>query len=262
MTFHWVGAVRRDDGAPAVLKLAVPGSNHQAVEATALRAWSGRGAAELLAHDADRGVLLMRRARPGRPLRHLVPDRDAEATTVLRRVMRRLHEAPVPEGGVPPLTDVRSSFTDYLAVHPGAGPLPRSLVEQALGRFDELTASAPASVLLHGDLHHDNVLSDETSESGWMAIDPHGRIGDPGFEVGTLLYNPDPSDRSDELLRLVPCRVDQLADELGMQRDRVVGWGFVAATLSEVWSTEDSLAYLPTRALDVARLLESRPPLA
>lgn len=258
MTFHWVGAVRRHDGTPAVLKLAVPGSDHQAVEVAALRAWTGCGAVELLAHDADRGALLLRRAMPGRVLTDFVPDRDADATAVMASVMRRLHAAPVPLRGIPALTEVRSSFTAYLVSHTDAGPLPRALVEHALHLFDELTASSPTSVLLHGDLHHDNVLSDARSEGGWVAIDPHGWIGDPGFEVGPLLYNPDPGDRSGELLGLVPARVDQLANELGIEPDRVAGWGCVAGALSAVWSTETAQDYVPTRALDVALLLESR----
>jgi streptomycin 6-kinase len=157
---------------------------------------------------------------------------------------------------VPPLTGARSSFARYLSEHPGDAPLPRLLVSRALSLFDDLVASASTSVLLHGDLHHDNVLSDVTAPSGWVAIDPHGWVGDPGFDVGPLLYNPDPSQRSDGLLRLVPGRVDQLAELLGLARERVVAWGFVMGVLSEVWSTEDSAEYSPDRALDVALLLE------
>jgi streptomycin 6-kinase len=256
MTFHWVAAVRRDDGTPAVLKLAVPGSDHQAVEAVVLGAWDGRGAVPLLAHDPDRGALLLGRARPGRMLRELVPHRDEEATAVAAQVIKRLHGAPVPDGGVPRLEDARSSFVRHLAEHPATGRLPRQLVEHALGLFDDLVGSAPTSVLLHGDLHHDNVLSDDASASGWVAIDPHGWVGDPGFDVGPLLYNPDPPERSEALLRLVPARVDQLADALSLPRERVVAWGFVMGVLSELWSAEDTTDHVPGRPLDVALLLQ------
>jgi streptomycin 6-kinase len=257
MTFQWVAAVRRDDGTPAVLKLGLPRADHQTVDAAALQAWAGHGAVSLLAHDPERGALLLQRAEPGRRLRELTPHRDDQATAVLAGVMTALHRGPVPSRGIPALTEVRSSFTAQLVAHT-SGPLAQPLVQHALGLFEELTASSPTSVLLHGDLHHDNVLSDDRSEARWVAIDPHGWIGDPGFEVGPMLYNPDPGDRSDELLRLVPARIDQLADEVGIERERVVAWGFVAAVLSEVWSAEDTLDYAPTRALDVALLLEPR----
>jgi streptomycin 6-kinase len=257
MSFHWVAAVTARNGTPGVLKLAVPGSDHQPVEAATLRAYAGRGAVRLLAYEPECGALLLRRAAPGRMLRHLVPDRDVEATGVAVDVMRDLHAAEVPDAGVPPLTTVRSSFVRYVTEHDHDGPLPRRLVEHAVSLFHDLLASASTSVLLHGDLHHDNVLSDEQSASGWVAIDPHGWVGDAGYDVGAMLYNPDPDVRSDTLLRLVPARIEQLADGLGLPVERVVAWGFVMAVLSEVWTVQDG-GEAAGRPLDVARLLEPR----
>jgi streptomycin 6-kinase len=73
-----------------------------------------------------------------------------------------------------------------------------------------------------------------------------------------MLYNPDPGERSEALLRLVPARVEQLAASLGLPLERVVAWGFVMGVLSELWTAEDALYYAPGRALDVARLLEAQ----
>jgi len=257
MSFHWVAAVTAGDGTPGVLKLAVPGSDHQPVEAATLRAYAGGGAVRLLDYEPECGALLLRRAAPGRMLRHLVPDRDEEATAIAVDVMRELHAAEVPDAGVPPLANVRSSLVRYLTEHAHHGPLPRWLVEHAVSLFDDLLASASTSVLLHGDLHHDNVLSDEQSASGWVAIDPHGWVGDAGYDVGAMLYNPDPDVRSDALLRRVPARIEQLADGLGLPVERVVAWGFVMAVLSEVWTVQDG-GEAAGRPLDVARLLEPR----
>lgn len=255
MTFHWVFAVRRDDDTPAVLKLAPPGSDHQAVEAAALSSWDGQGAVRLLRRDPLRGALLLQRADPGTPVRELLPARDDEATGVLAAVMRMLHQAPVPETGVPPLTSLRGTFERYLRAHSADEPLPRRLVERALGLFDALNTDVQAPVLLHGDLHHDNVLRDDATAAGWLAIDPHGWIGDPGFDVGPMLYNPDPYQRSDALLALVPQRVERLADALDMSADRVAGWGLVTAVLSQLWSVEDGDP-VGGRPLDVALILD------
>jgi streptomycin 6-kinase len=149
----------------------------------------------------------------------------------------------------------RRTFVAHLERHPGDSPLPRRLVTRALGLSDELCASAASRVVLHGDLHHDNVL--RASRDPWLAIDPHGVVGDPGAEVGPMLYNPDPANRDPSLVALVPARCEQLADGLGMDVDRVVAWGFVTAVLSGVWTAEDPSAPT-TRALDVALLLEQR----
>ena len=44
-------------------------------------------------------------------------------------------------------------------------------------------------MVLHGDLHHDNVLR---HGDGWVVIDPHGYVGDAAVEPATMLYNPIP----------------------------------------------------------------------
>jgi streptomycin 6-kinase len=186
--------------------------------------------------------------------RSVVPDRDLVATAAIITVMRRLHRPSTVDPGLPDLiTRDVPSFADHLRRYAGDSPIPRRLVTRASGLLLELSASGTDPVVLHGDLHHDNVLRAEREP--WLAIDPHGVVGDPGFEVGAMLYNPDPHRRDRELLALVPARVEQLADGLGMSEARVAACGFVQAVLSEIWTAEEVGAPV-TRALDVALLLE------
>ncbi|MFB9238238.1 aminoglycoside phosphotransferase family protein [Plantactinospora siamensis] len=249
LTFNWVAAATAADGTPLVLKLGVPGSEHLVREATALRIFAGRGAVRLLAEDPDRGALLLERARPGTMVRSLVPDRDAEATGAVAEALRRLHVPPPPGCPLPPLTSYRRSFTGHLDRYGGGGPLPVGLVDRARGLFDELCASAPATVVLHGDLHHDNLLA--AQREPWLAIDPHGLVGDPGFDAGPVLYNPGPDEQSGRLLPLLESRIERLADGLGQPPERIRAWGYVMAVLSELWTMEDG-GRPGTRALDVA----------
>jgi streptomycin 6-kinase len=130
--------------------------------------------------------------------------------------------------------------------------LPRDLVAHADALFGDLVAGAPATVLLHGDLHHDNVLRAERDD--WLAIDPHGLVGDPGYDAGAALYNPWIDRHDDRLLALVPARAEALADGLAQPLERVLAWGFVKAVLSEVWTVMDD-GRSGSRALDVAALL-------
>ncbi len=218
LTYHWVAPIR---GQAQVIKLGF----ELATEAAALECFGGHGAVRLLRKDLARGALLLERADPGTPARTLVPERDEEATAVLIDVARRLHAAR-PSAELPPLTRLSDTFRRY------RGTLPGHLVERAGRLFDELCASATETVVLHGDLHHDNVLRAEREP--WLAIDPHGWVGDPGYDVGAMLYNP-----FDAPVSLVPSRIEQVADGLDLPTDRVVAWGFVMAVLSEVWTTED-----------------------
>ncbi|MGE5827047.1 MAG: aminoglycoside phosphotransferase family protein [Micromonosporaceae bacterium] len=254
LSFHWATPVTRVDGSAAVLKLGVT-SGHLDDQAQALRAYGGQGAVRLLAYDAARGALLLERADPGTPVAELVPDDDEAATAALIAVGRRLHRPPPSGCTLPDLQQQSESFRAHLRRFPGDDPLPRYLVERAGALFDELCASASDHVLLHGDLHHDNVL--RAQREPWLAIDPFGVVGDPGFDCGAMLYDPQPERREDELLALVPARIEQLADGFALPVDRVVAWGFVMAVLSEVWTAEGS-GTPGTRALDVATLLYPR----
>jgi streptomycin 6-kinase len=118
----------------------------------------------------------------------------------------------------------------------GTGPLPARLVEEAETRFRELLSSAEASVLLHGDLHHFNILAGRRSP--WLAIDPKGVSGEPAFEVGALLRNPEPRLYTDAAVQ--SRRVDVLHEELGIEKDRILGWGMAQAVLAAWWDFEDS----------------------
>jgi streptomycin 6-kinase len=263
MSFHWVCRVRTADGGSAVLKLAPPGLDHVVAEVASLRHFDGIGAVRLLAYDPARGAFLVEPALPGTSASALVPSRDLVATAAIITVARRLHRPVSTVDAVLPdlLARDRQSFVDHLRRYPGDEPVPRRLVTRALGLLAELCASATVRVVLHGDLHHDNVLRASDGPRGrsdpWLAIDPHGVVGDPGAEIGAMLYNPDPPRRDPALLALVPARLEQLADGLALPYDRVLAWGFVQAVLSEVWTAEDSHADV-TRALDVALALEPR----
>ncbi|WP_344130506.1 aminoglycoside phosphotransferase family protein, partial [Luedemannella flava] len=173
-------------------------------------------------------------------------------TAAIVGVARRLHRPPPAGHGLPHLADKGRAFVDYLRGFPGDGPLPRDLVERAAATFADLLATAPPDMLLHGDLHHDNVL--RADREPWLAIDPHGLVGDPGYEAGALLYNPDPDDTDDGLLSLVLPRVEVVAHGLELSADRVAAWGFVKAVLSQVWTVEDG-GRPGGRPLAVARLL-------
>jgi streptomycin 6-kinase len=92
-------------------------------------------------------------------------------------------------------------------------------------------------VLLHGDLHHYNVLS--AARTPWLAIDPHGLVGDPAFETGAYFGNPFGLMARPDPARIIARRVQIFTERLGLDRERVIGWGFAYQMLSAVWSAEN-----------------------
>jgi streptomycin 6-kinase len=119
-----------------------------------------------------------------------------------------------------------------------SGPFPERLVRETEQLFAELLPTMESSVVLHGDLHHYNILA--ATREPWVAIDPKGVVGEPAYEVGALLRNPLPDLYSwPDLDRITARRIAQLSEELGFDRQRLRAWGLAQAVLSAWWSYED-----------------------
>ncbi len=237
LSHNYVAPVIRADGAEAVLKLGVP-NPELATEMVALEFYAGRGMVGLLAIDRERGALVLERLRPGTPLARLAARDDEEATRIAARVMQQLRLPVPPDHPFPSLErwlrDIRRLRERFDG---GTGPLPARRVEQAEAYRDELLASAGPPVLLHADLHHDNIL--QAARAPWLAIDPKGVVGEAAYEVGALLHNPWPDLlRRPEPQRVLARRVDLLAETLGFDRRRILRWGIVNAVLAACWCTE------------------------
>jgi streptomycin 6-kinase len=236
LSYNYVAPGVRADGTGVVLKVGVP-DRELLTEIAALRTYDGHGIVRLLDADPDRGVLLLERLWPGTPLFELVDDE--QATAIAAEVMRQLWRPVPPDHPFPTVADwarglkrLRNRFDG------GTGPFPPTLVDRAEALFPELIASMDEPVVLHGDLHHWNVLRAEREP--WLALDPKGVAGEPAYEVGALLRNPMPGIAAwPRLGQILARRVDQLAELLDFDRARLVSWGLAQAVLSAWWSIED-----------------------
>jgi streptomycin 6-kinase len=206
----------------------------------ALRAFGGRGAARLVESDAGAGALLLERLEPGTPLTTLCVEDDEAATSAAASVMRNLRRAEPAAHHFPTVAEWGRGFSRLRErFGGGTGPFPRRLVEEAETLFSELLASSAEPALLHGDLHHGNILA--AARDPWLAIDPKGLVGEPASEVGALLRNPLPEFfRRPRPVRDAERRIALLSEELGFERARVRGWGLAQAVLAGWWTFEDT----------------------
>ncbi len=237
LSYNYVAPAAGADGTPFVLKIGFP-CRELTNEIEALRIFDGHGIARLVAFDHDDGALLLERLLPGTPIDGLDDDR---ATLIAAGVMQRLWR-PAPAGHPFPTTaDWGKGFVRLRQrFDGGAGPLPSALVARAESLFDELHASAAEPVLLHGDLHHLNILA--AGPDRYLAIDPKGLVGEPAYETGALLRNPRPwllAQAHPGRPRILARRIGLLSDVLGFDRRRLRDWGLAQAVLSGWWSIED-----------------------
>jgi streptomycin 6-kinase len=235
LSYNYVAPAAFSDDQEFVLKLGVPRAE-LVTEAEALRKYNGQGSVRLLDAAPEEGILLLERLSPGSMLAELWPEQDEQATHIAAAIMRRLWRT-VPADYV--FVTVQDWFEGFGRLRQefagGSGPFPAKLVDTAEGLYAELQASMDTPVLLHGDLHHFNILAAEREP--WLAIDPKGVVGEAAYDTGALLRNPvaDIYNYPQVLAR----RIAILAEDLELDRQRITGWGVAQAVLSAWWSYED-----------------------
>lgn len=230
--YNYVAPATRADGTPCIFKLSryIEDTRN---EIAALRLWDGDGCARLLDADPDRGALLIERLFPGSMLTEVAATDDDGATAIAAGVLRQLWRPAPPDHGLRPLESWLFAYErNRQALSAGAGGFPAALFLRADALRRDLLASTDAQTVLHGDLHHFNVL--RAQRAAWLAIDPKGLLGDRCFDVCQFLLNP-----HDMPPAALSRRLDIFCAELGLDRQRTKDWCLVHAMLNACWQFED-----------------------
>ncbi len=243
----WTSVVlpARRDGEPCVLRLSWPtGDTDEQVGA--LAAWAARGAVRLLAADTELGAMLLERLDPGRSLRDLpVTDAAAAAGALLRRLA-----VPAP-AGFRQLPEIAADLAAGLPERQARlrHPVPRIWLEQAADLAAGLAAHS-GSLLVHADLHYQNVLAG--AREPWLAIDPRPVCGDPELAVAELLWTRlDEVDGPAGLRRLLAV----LTDSGGLDPAKARAWAVVRCVDYWLWGLEHGLTDDPVRCHRILAVL-------
>ncbi len=201
---------------PIVLKIS-PEKENLLTETQALEAFSDYGAVHILAEMED--ALLLERAVPGYSLKSYLPNKSREALFIACEVAKRLHRASIPKNNQFPHMKQRLSALDK------DWDIPSMLLLKARALKNKLLEVSTADVLLHGDLHHENILADSVK---WRVIDPKGVIGAPIHEVWAFIREPSVD-------------IPFVADAFCFDVELVKQWYFVHLILAACWNVEDGL---------------------
>jgi len=229
------------DGAPAMLKIAV--APEEIAGGALMEWWAGDGAARVLAREE--GAILLERAVGTRSLAAMARDGgDDAASGILCQVLARLH---APRKAAPPSTLVPLDVW-FRALRPATARL-GGVFTEALATADRLLGEPRDIAILHGDLHHANVL--DGGDRGWLAIDPKGLVGERGFDHANILCNPDAE------TAVAPGRLAAqawvVATAADLEPRRLLGWVLAYAGLSAAWTLEDG-RFDSTPAVEIARI--------
>jgi streptomycin 6-kinase len=155
-----------------VLKVAWGGDSQALHEPDALELWNGDGAVKLFRRSGR--ALLEERAVPGTDLSGLADDVATDIAVDVARKLWRPATAPFR-----PVSPEVSHWLDE-AERDGSELLPRA--RQLFG-----DVGGGASWVVHGDLHHHNILR---SGDQYVAIDPKPFLSDREYDVASFLWNP------------------------------------------------------------------------
>ncbi|MDA8518833.1 aminoglycoside phosphotransferase family protein [Citrobacter sp. Igbk 16] len=195
--------------------------------------WNGSGAAQVIAHD--HGATLLVRATGADSLSAMSrTGEDAQACRILCNTARQLHRPA--NASTPVLTPLRHWFRHLAPAAKIYGGVMTRCAEIA----NELFSSPQDEVVLHGDLHHGNVL--DFGPAGWLAIDPKGLLGERGFDYANIFTNPDLADPRVAIAtdpNIFKQRVQLVSEIAGIERQRLLMWIAAWCGLSSAWFLED-----------------------
>jgi len=189
---------------PVALKVSYPYPD-TVHEGDVLAAWRGDGAVRLIDQDRRHSALLMERAGGS-----LETEPLDDAISVIASLWSRLHVHVPPAG----LASTNSAARQWITSVPAEWSY----------LADDLQSDS--RVLLHGDLHYENVL--RSTREPWLAIDPKCFVGDPCFEAVAPLWN-----RLDEIVGDrddgIRSRHLQICDAAGLDVIRAAKWSILHA---------------------------------
>lgn len=236
---------------PAMLKIAT--TSAESAGGQLMVWWDGEGAARILAHENN--ALLMERAIGEKSLTSMVKNhQDDEASRIICDVVAQLHankKRPLPSSLVP-LSHWFKAL-EIAAIQRGG------IFIQAVEVARELLKSPQKEVVLHGDIHHENIL--DFGDRGWLAIDPKGLFCERYYDHADIFCNPniDTATASGRLEK----QVALIATLAGLDCVRLLKWILAYAGLSAAWHLEDeSNPALPLAVAEIAlSLLKKEQPL-
>ncbi|YBV97782.1 3'-kinase [Phyllobacteriaceae bacterium JZ32] len=231
-------------GVPLVVKKLKPAGMEELRGAHYLEWRNGHGAARL--YDLKGTAMLLEYAGSYHLEEHLNAGKDAACIEIFGQVLAVLH-TPSPSPVPADLQPLGKHFSGLFAV-----AAEKPIYAEAAALAKRLLATPHEAIPLHGDIHHENIIE---SPRGWLAIDPHGLVGDAAFDAANIFYNP--LDRDDLCLDMPRARrmAEHFAPVIHRHPAFILDYAFAYGCLSAAWHREDGNDVDEARELKIATAL-------
>lgn len=231
LSYNFVGSVKmQSNNNTAILKMAFENSRLN-TEVEWLKCMSHCVPA-VYEHNEKLSAFLMEHIIPGLSLKSQMKTlKDDQATIIICKAILDLQTQQHSNTHFKHLSELAKSLTVLDKIYD------KKLLDHAKSLFHDLTIDRSQDIILHGDLHHENIIS---SGNDWKVIDPHGYRGDPAAEVGAMIRNPwDCFPTEHSLSKTIQRRLDIMSAQLPFDPQKIKAWAFCMTVLSAAWTVEN-----------------------
>jgi len=223
-------------------------------EINALKHFNGRGCVAIISDNSEYHALLLEQVIPGTTLKshylENIPESIDNSMDYYADIINDIKDLPLPKkhnfrhiknwlGAIDKIKITNSDNKDKI---------PEYLLDKAIDLKNHLLNSTDKDLVLHGDLHQDNILKNKNK---YIAIDPKGIIGEIGFEAAKFDFIQECElDNLNNIPDIYKQRISLLADKLNFDYKRLSEWVFVRMILGAAWFIEDNCD--PSKSLIMA----------
>jgi streptomycin 6-kinase len=203
-------------------------------EFNTLSEYNGRYFCKIYGVDLANGVLIEEQVQPGTELSNeLSLDKRLE---VFASIHKGLHIKASKQYKYPTYYDWVSNATRYIETREDHKELCMHM-QKAEDICKELITIYPRKLLLHGDLHHYNIL--RNNQNGYTLIDPKGVIGDSIFDIPRFLLNEMEDELDKKLFDKIIYAIKVIGEKLGIPTKIIKKAFYIEMAMAECWMIED-----------------------
>lgn len=235
LSYHYVAPCVLKGGGEAVIKIGFPGEKTTTMnEIRMLKFLDGKGVCRLLRFDEKRSALLLEKLAPGENLKTICRKNDEQAVEIAIEVMRKFWQTPPDNHDFPFLEDWFKGFRQAEKIN-----FAPDYIKKAQRFFTELNSSPAPKTLLHGDFHHENILSARREK--FLAIDPKGIVGDIGYDLSVFLINHANWLKAEtNLPEKLNFAIRRFSEAFRIEPENLRKWVFAHSVLSAWWTFEEN----------------------
>ena len=180
-------------------------------EILACKLFQGENFCKIYEYSLEDQVYIMERIMPADTLYESAPRNDR--IKIVGRIFKGLHKTDIPDSAFPTYSEWFEAGKEGTKNRKDCEELYQYLYS-AERMLADINQKYSRNLLLHGDLHHENILKNENGS--YTVIDPKGVIGDPVFDLSRFILDEFRDDLTSEPKDVIIDFVQKLGDSVGL----------------------------------------------